>query len=73
MKNKLNWEDYLPVGLLIGANCAKALKPLENKAHYNKVPDMPKKFCNHDFTKSHHMANREIVEASQEDKKFLEI
>ena len=56
MTNQLNWEDYLPVALLIGANCAK---------------DMPKKFCNHAFTASHYMANKEIVEASQEDKSFL--
>ena len=56
MTNQLNWEDYLPVGLLIGANCAK---------------DMPKKFCNHTFTASHYIANKEIVEASQEDKSFL--
>ena len=126
--NQLNLEDNLPVGLLIGANCVKALEPLEilqsrnkgpyafktrlgwcivgpvsqnnkntvscnriavrqadtkqvgthffqvgNQVHDNEVPDMLKKIYNHDFTESHHMANKEMVGASQEDKRFLQI
>ena len=126
--NQLNLEDNLPVGLLIEANCVKALEPLEilqsrnegpyafktrlgwcivgpvsqnnkntvscnriavrqadtkqvgthffqvgNHVHDNEVPDMLKKIYNHDFTESYHMANKEMVGASQEDKRFLQI
>ena len=46
---------------------------MENKLHNNKVPDMLKKIYNHDFKKFHHMANKEMVRASQEDKRFLQI
>ena len=34
---------------------------------------MLKKIYNHDFTESYHMANKEMVGASQEDKRFLQI
>ena len=46
---------------------------MENKLHNNKVPDMLKKIYNHDFKKFHHMANKEMVRASQENKRFLQI
>ena len=126
--NQINLEDNLPVGLLIGANCVRALEPLEilqsrnegpytfktrlgwcivgpvsqnnkntvscnriaviladtkqvgthffqveNKLHNNEVPDMLKKIYNHNLTESHHMANKEMVGALQEDKRFLQI
>ena len=126
--NQLNLEDNLPVGLLIGANCVKALEPLEilqsrnegpydfktrlgwcivgsvnqnnkntvscnriavrqadtrqvgthffqveNEVRDNEISDMLKKIYNHDFTEFHHMANKEMVGTSQEDKKFLQI
>ena len=126
--NQLNLEDNLPVGLLIGANCVKALEPLEilqsrnegpydfktrlgwcivgsvnqnnkntvscnriavrqadtrqvgthffqveNEVRDNEISDMLKKTYNHDFTEFHHMANKEMVGTSQEDKKFLQI
>ena len=44
-----------------------------NQVHNNEVPDMLKKIYNHDLTESHHMANKEMVGASQEDKRFLQI
>ena len=124
--NQFNFEDNLPVGLLIRANYVKAIEPLEilqsrnegpyafktrlgwcivgpvsqnnkntvscnriavrqadtkqvgthffqvgNHVHDNEVPDMLKKIYNHDFTEFHHMANKEMVGASQEDKRFL--
>ena len=126
--NQLNLEDNLPVGLLIGANCVKALEPLEilqsrnkgpyafktrlgwcivgpvsqnnkntvscnriavrqadtkqvgthffqveNKVHNNEVLDILMKIYNHDFTESHHIGNKDMVGASQEDKRFLQI
>ena len=46
---------------------------VENQVHDNEVPDMLKKIYNHDFTESHHMANKEMLGASQEDKRFLQI
>ena len=46
---------------------------VENKVHNNEVPDMLKKIYNHDFTESRHMEKKEMVGASQEDKKFLQI
>ena len=36
--NQLNLEDNLPVGLLIGANCVKALEPLEIMQSRNEGP-----------------------------------
>ena len=36
--NQLNLEDNLPVGLLIGANCVKALEPLEILKSRNEDP-----------------------------------
>ena len=46
---------------------------MENKLHDSEVPDLLKKIYNHDFTESHHMANKEMIGESQEDKKFLQI
>ena len=46
---------------------------VENKVLDNEVPDMLKKIYNHDFTESHHIANKEMVGAWQEDKRFLQI
>ena len=46
---------------------------MEKKVHDNEVPDMLKKLYNLCFTESHHMANKEMVGASQEDKRFLQI
>ena len=37
------------------------------------IPDMLKKTYNQDFTESYHMANKEMVGASQEDKRFHQI
>ena len=36
--NQLNLEDNLPIGLLIGANCVKALQPLEILQSRNEGP-----------------------------------
>ena len=36
--NQLNLEDNLPIGLLIGANCVKALQPLEILQSRNEDP-----------------------------------
>ena len=121
-------EDNLALGLLIGANCVKALESLEilqsrneglyafkarlgwclvgpvtqnnknpiscnrtavrqadtkqvcthffqveNKVHNNEIPDMLKKIYNWGFTESHHMGNKEMAEASQQDKRCLQI
>ena len=41
--------------------------------HDNEVPDLLKKIYNHDFTESHHMAIKEMIGASQEHKRFLQI
>ena len=46
---------------------------VENKVQDNEVPDMLKKIYNHDFTESHHMANKKVIGASQKDKRFLQI
>ena len=46
---------------------------VENKVYDNEVPDMLKIIYDHDFTKSHHMTNKEMVGGSQEDKSFLQI
>ena len=46
---------------------------VQNKVHDNEVPNMLKKIYNHDFTESHHMANKNMVRASQEHKSFLQI
>ena len=45
---------------------------VENRVRNNEVPDMLKKIYNHNFTESHHMANKEIGEASQDDKRFFQ-
>ena len=46
---------------------------VENKVPNNEVPDMLKKICNHDFKESHHIANKDVVGTSQEDKRLLQI
>ena len=46
---------------------------VENKLGVNEVTNLQKKIYNHNFTESRHMANKEIIGASQEDKKFLQI
>ena len=46
---------------------------VKNKVHNNEVPNMLKDIYNHDFTDSHHMLNKKMVGASQEDKRFLQI
>ena len=46
---------------------------VKNKVHNNEVPNMLKNIYNHDFTDSHHMLNKKMVGASQEDKSFLKI
>ena len=47
--------------------------PVASKVSDNEAPDVLMKIYNHDFTESHHMANKEMVEVSQEDKRFLQI
>ena len=41
--------------------------------HNNEVLDILMKIYNHDFTESHHIGNKDMVGASQEDKRFLQI
>ena len=39
---------------------------VENKVRNNKGPDMLRKIYNHDFTESHHIANKDMVGVSSD-------